>query len=117
MATGAASGSGSSTATIKPDTQTSDFQIQDSQDQSFEAALQEDAAASIKDEDGVSDTPKKGGPPGGDPDPDNDPRSGGGPRRRPPPRPRTPMRGHQRRHEPTIPKLKHVLTGPENFKS
>ena len=119
MATGTASGSSSSTATIKPDTQTSEFQIQDSQDQSFEAALQGDAAASIKDEDGVSDTPKKGnGPPSGDPDPDNDPRGGGGPGRRPPPRPRTPpSRSYQKRHEPSIPKLKHVLTGPENFKS
>ena len=110
MATGATSGSASSSATIKPDTQ-----VTDSQDQSFEAALQGDAAASVKDEDGISDTPRNK-PPGGDPDPDHDPRGGGGPGRRPPPRPRTPIRGYQKRHEPTIPKLKHVLTGPENFK-
>ena len=119
MATGAASGSASSSATIRPDTQTSDIQIPDSQDQSFEAALQRSAAASIKDEDGISDTPKKGNPPGGDPDPD--PRGGGGPGgpgRRPPPRPRTPLgRPYQRRQEPSVPKLKHILTGPENFKS
>ena len=96
MAIEAASGSGSSTATIKADTQTSDFSIQDSQDQSFEAALQGDAAASVKDEDGVSDTPKKGRPPGGDPDLDNDPEGGNSgrgrndPGRSPPPRPTTP---------------------------
>ena len=120
MATGAASGSGSSSATIKPDTQVTDSQ--DSQyDQTLEEALQGDAAASVKDEDGISDTPKKGDkPPGGDPDPDNDPRGGGGPGRRPPPRQITPPPFRSRRAkqpEPTIPKLKHVLTGPENFTS
>ena len=97
MATGTASGSASTSATIKPHTQTSDYQIPDSQDQSFEAALQEDAAASINDEDGISDTAKKGNAPGGDPDPDNDPRGGGGPGRRPLPRPRTlPGRPHKK---------------------
>ena len=120
MATEAASGSASSSATVKPDTQPSSAHIQDSEDQSFEAALQGDAAASIKDEEGVSDTPKKSGPPGGDPDPDNDPRGGGGPGRRPPPRHATPPPFRTRRTkqtEPSIPKLKHILTGPENFKS
>ena len=55
MATGAASGSGSSSATVKPDTQVTDSQ----HDQTLEEALQGDAAASIKDEDVVSETPKK----------------------------------------------------------
>lgn len=115
MATGIAFGSASSSATVRPDTQ-----IPDSQDQSFEAALQDDAIASIKNEDGVSDTLKKGGPPGGNPNADDDPLGGGGggPKRRPPPLSRTPPpRSYQRKQDLSILKLKHVLTGPENFKS
>ena len=84
IGTETASGSASSSATIKPDTQ-----IQDSQ--TLKEVLQGSAAASIKDEDNISDTPKKGGrPPRGDPDPDHDPRGGRGPGRRAPLRPRTP---------------------------